>query len=210
MENLRRKPTYNELINYLEFEQPKIKYPNRNATFLRNSPYLSQFDGDSWIDLEEQENNINKEKLKEMEVRRLASDAGRTAQALRSSKTTSGYTTPMSSEIDSHMYDVDPSLIQFIDDVDDERNELQQRANIRARNIASMWHDMAANLYNQEMKPIPPQLRTRIDTEELPPLEDIPEAVPAEVQELLRSKSTSYFKVELPETLFFENNSVFF
>ena len=112
MQNLRRKPTYNELINYLEFEQPKIKYPNRNATFLRNSPYLSQFDGDSWIDLEEQENNINKEKLKEMEVRRVASDTGRTAQALRSSRATSGYTTPMSSEIDSHMYDVDPSLIQ--------------------------------------------------------------------------------------------------
>ena len=52
MENLRKKPTYNELKNHLEFEQPKIKYPNKNATFLRNSPYLSQFDGGSWIDLE--------------------------------------------------------------------------------------------------------------------------------------------------------------
>ena len=63
MENLRRKPTYNEVINYLEFEQPKIKYPNRNATFLRNSPYLSQFDGDSWIDLEEQEEKIKPLKI---------------------------------------------------------------------------------------------------------------------------------------------------
>ena len=71
MENLRRKPTYNELINYLEFEQPKIKYPNRDATFLRNSHYLSQFDNDSWIDLEEQEQNIEKEKLKEAEVRKI-------------------------------------------------------------------------------------------------------------------------------------------
>ena len=35
MENLRRKPTYDELINYLELKQPKIKYPNRNATLLR-------------------------------------------------------------------------------------------------------------------------------------------------------------------------------
>ena len=64
MENLRRKPTYNELINYLEFEQPKIKYPDRNATFLRNSHYLSQFDNDSWIDIEEQEQNIEKKNLK--------------------------------------------------------------------------------------------------------------------------------------------------
>jgi len=61
MQNLRKKPTYNELINYLEFEQPKIKFPNRDATFLRNSPYLSQFDGQNWIDLEKQENDISKE-----------------------------------------------------------------------------------------------------------------------------------------------------
>ena len=37
MQNLRKRPTYNELINYLEVEQPKIKYPDRTATILRNS-----------------------------------------------------------------------------------------------------------------------------------------------------------------------------
>ncbi len=83
MQNLRRKQTFNELINYLEFEQPKIKYPNRDATFLRNSPYLSQFDGDSWIDLEEQENNITKEKLKEEEVKKVVAEAQSTAQVER-------------------------------------------------------------------------------------------------------------------------------
>ena len=52
--NLRRKPTFNELINYTEIEQPKIKYPDRTATFLRNSHYLSQFDG-NLFDLDEQQ-----------------------------------------------------------------------------------------------------------------------------------------------------------
>ena len=52
MQTLRKRPTYNEVIDYLENDQPKIKYPNRQATFLRNSPYPSQFDGDSCIDLE--------------------------------------------------------------------------------------------------------------------------------------------------------------
>ena len=47
MQNLRKKPTYEQLINYLEVEQPKIKYPDRTATILRNSHYLSQFDGKS-------------------------------------------------------------------------------------------------------------------------------------------------------------------
>ena len=43
MEDLRRRPTYEELINYIEIVKPKIKYPDRFATFLRNSHYLSQF-----------------------------------------------------------------------------------------------------------------------------------------------------------------------
>ena len=61
MQNLRLRPTYNQLINYLEVGQPKIIYPDRTATFLGNSHYLSQFDG-NLLDLEEQEKNIEKEK----------------------------------------------------------------------------------------------------------------------------------------------------
>ena len=52
---LRKRPQYDQMIDYIELKQPKIKYPNRDAQFLRNSPYLSQFDGDqSFINLEEQ------------------------------------------------------------------------------------------------------------------------------------------------------------
>ena len=86
MLGLRKRPTYNEVINYLENEQPKIKYPDRRATFLRNSPYLTQFDGDSWIDLDEQENNIAKEKLKEEEVKRISSEEKETAQVIRATR----------------------------------------------------------------------------------------------------------------------------
>ena len=80
---LKKQPTYNELINYIGEKQEKIKYPNRDATFIRNSPYLSQFDGDSVLDLQEQENKINKKKLMEIEIKKLASDTHDTAQALR-------------------------------------------------------------------------------------------------------------------------------
>ena len=72
MQTLRKRPTYNEVVNYLENEQPKIKYPNRTASFLRNSPYLSQFDGDnSFIDLEEQENKIAQQRILEETIKRL-------------------------------------------------------------------------------------------------------------------------------------------
>ena len=86
MQNLRKKPTFNELINYLEVEQPKIKFPDRTATFLRNSHYLSQFDG-NLLDLEEQEKNFEKEKLKESEIRKIAAETKTTAALLRTTKT---------------------------------------------------------------------------------------------------------------------------
>jgi hypothetical protein len=125
MENLRKRPTYNELINYLEFEQPKIKYPDRRATFLRNSPYLTQFDGQSWIDLEKQENEINKEKMKEMEVRRTAGEEQSTAQAVRASLTQRQapklnvsmlFDTGYDSGVDSYMDDMEEEEQRSLDE----------------------------------------------------------------------------------------------
>ena len=68
LNNFRKRPNFNELINYIDNEQPIIKTPNRTATFLRNSPYLNKFDGNSFLDLEEQENDINREKMKEARI----------------------------------------------------------------------------------------------------------------------------------------------
>ena len=84
MQNFRKRPTYEELINDIVVEQPKIKYPDRTATILRNSHYLSQFDG-NLLDLEEQEKNIDKQKLKEIEIRKIASEKKTTAGLLRTS-----------------------------------------------------------------------------------------------------------------------------
>ena len=71
--NLRKKPTFNELINCLEVEQPKIRYPDRTATLLRNSHYLSQFDG-NLQDIEEQQKQITKEQIRETEIRNLVTN----------------------------------------------------------------------------------------------------------------------------------------
>jgi len=35
---LRKRPQYDEMIDEIEFKQPKIKYPNRVAQFMRNTP----------------------------------------------------------------------------------------------------------------------------------------------------------------------------
>ena len=60
MQTLRKRLSYDEMVDYVENDKQKIKFPNRQATFLRNSPFLSQFDGESFIDLEQEENNMNR------------------------------------------------------------------------------------------------------------------------------------------------------
>ena len=51
MSGLRRKQTYDEMINYLHYGQEVVKYPNRKAKQLRESPYMTQLDGE---DLDQQ------------------------------------------------------------------------------------------------------------------------------------------------------------
>ena len=81
--NLRKKTKFNELINYIEIERPKIRYPDRSATFLRNSHFLSQFDG-NLFDLEEQQKEIAKAQLRETEIRNVVAQTLGTASLLRS------------------------------------------------------------------------------------------------------------------------------
>ena len=43
-DGLRRKPTYEEVIDYIEDDPGKIKCPNRQAKLLRHTFQLSQLD----------------------------------------------------------------------------------------------------------------------------------------------------------------------
>ena len=54
---LRKKETYSELIDYIQNDQDIIRYPDRAAKQLRESPYLTQLDGDGMMDMQTQEAN---------------------------------------------------------------------------------------------------------------------------------------------------------
>ena len=56
---LRERPTYNELIEDIQLDE-KIKLPNRQAKFIRESPYLGFLDGEGYTDLLEQEEKVKK------------------------------------------------------------------------------------------------------------------------------------------------------
>ena len=82
-QGLRKRETYDELVDFLLDKQPKIIYPDRRAKFIRNSPQLSNLlDGEGMgaIYWELQQVNRMKEEQKEHAIRQ----AGGTAQHLRS------------------------------------------------------------------------------------------------------------------------------
>ena len=68
MQTLRKRLTYDQMVSYIETNKETIKNPNRLATFFRNSPFLSKYDDESFLDLEEEE-EINK-KIRKIERRR--------------------------------------------------------------------------------------------------------------------------------------------
>ena len=84
-DGLRKRDTYNELIDYIQFGQEKITYPDRFAKRIRESPQISNLlDGEGLGkgDMEEQQLNHMKEILKEFAVR----EAGGTAQFARATE----------------------------------------------------------------------------------------------------------------------------
>ena len=66
---LRRKPNYDELIDYIQNGQDKIKYPNRAATFVANSNQYQQFIGQSLSDLQDQEMRLSQHKIQQETLR---------------------------------------------------------------------------------------------------------------------------------------------
>lgn len=75
MKGLRKRPTYNELIEQAENSDDIIKkYPDRRATFMRNHPYLTTLDGENFMEaLNMQQNNMIRSQQKDLLIRQYAS-----------------------------------------------------------------------------------------------------------------------------------------
>ena len=74
-DGLKKKETYNELIDYVLNKQEKIKYPNRSAKIMRNSPQLSNLldgNGEGLLEMEEQQKRQVQEVEKEHTIRDMA------------------------------------------------------------------------------------------------------------------------------------------
>ena len=64
-EGMKRRETYDEVVDYIQNKQEKIKYPNRLAKQIRNSPQLSNLlDGEGYgLERMEKQNDRETRKL---------------------------------------------------------------------------------------------------------------------------------------------------
>ena len=116
------------MIDEIELKQPKIKYPDRVVQFMRNTPYLSQFDGDqSFINMEEQESNMAKEQVLQQAIRLMAGKNKLTHASLRARTIVDRPSYPPPSD-----YESVPSDFTGYADSEVERRKVEKRA----RNLA--------------------------------------------------------------------------
>ena len=84
IKGLRVKPNYESLINVAVSDKLyNIKFPNRNATFLRNGFVLSQLDGEGMRQMEKQQEMASKESYKEHLLKEIAKNTGSNIHDLR-------------------------------------------------------------------------------------------------------------------------------
>ena len=81
---LTERPHYGSIVDYLENEKPKPTYLfDRDATILRNSPYMTKLDGEIGLDLQDFESRLEKDKLREITLREQATTTGLTFPELK-------------------------------------------------------------------------------------------------------------------------------
>jgi len=62
---LHKRPSYEQIVNYIQSDPVIARYPNREATILMNSPQLQNLSNDGSFDLQKQSENLSKQKQKE-------------------------------------------------------------------------------------------------------------------------------------------------
>ena len=83
MLGLRLKETYEDLIHYLQTDQEIIRYPDRYAKQLRESPYLTQLDGEGLGAMQEQQERQFREEQRENTIRQVASTSTQSVSQIR-------------------------------------------------------------------------------------------------------------------------------
>ena len=204
-DGLRKRDTYNELIDYLQFKQEKIIYPDRFAKRLRESPQISNLlDGEGLGkgDLEEHEKNRIKEILKEVAI----VQAGGTAQFSRAdpANNRSNVNTGNAPDHDEQFQDIGEHASETIFENNRNRqNRNQNTAERNRENLRNVHTQTNASLFGAHnlippsptIQPPEPQrpgsstdphpTRPRLDNNLIPPAPSMPPPEPPRLDNFL-------------------------
>ena len=73
-DGLRQRPKYDEIVSYLTDYQQMLRYPNRFAKQMREHPYMTQLDGDGFMEMQDQQEAINKQQLINQQVQHIVNN----------------------------------------------------------------------------------------------------------------------------------------
>jgi hypothetical protein len=79
---LRKRPQMEQIVDYLENGQERVQYPDREAKFIRNHPFMTQLD---FFDMQEEEKKAWEEEKRKQEAKEIATQT-KTSEAIESTK----------------------------------------------------------------------------------------------------------------------------
>lgn len=90
-----------QIVDYLESGQERVKFPDRFAKQIRNHPYLTQLDGEGMFDMQQQQENAWKQQEKEHIVKEMAEKGTQSAPEIRATMSRSSSSQDGSSQTQS-------------------------------------------------------------------------------------------------------------
>ena len=80
---LRPRPDFEQIVNYLNNGQEHVKYPDREAKFIRNHPYVTQLD---FFEMQDQQKKAWEEQVKDKEAGEIADETKKSKALVKATK----------------------------------------------------------------------------------------------------------------------------
>ncbi len=135
---LRERPNYDELINYLQTGQETIRYPDRFAKLLRESPYLTQLDGQGMEEMDGQQRQIKRHEQLMNAIEQVASNTKQSRHLLQAEQSQSQQVPRAPVET--------PDVSGFHSAVEQTIEDTQQRANQRRGEFLRQYEEHLRSL----------------------------------------------------------------
>jgi hypothetical protein len=81
---LRKRPEFEQIVNYLNYGQETVRYPDREAKFIRNHPYMTQLD---FFDMQEDQQRAWEQTMRDRVAEELAKDSKTSKAMIRATET---------------------------------------------------------------------------------------------------------------------------